>query len=291
MVYEIENEYMKVGAETLGAQPTTITRKDGNIEHLWQGDAKYWKSRSPHLFPVVGRLYEGKYEYDGKLYALNIHGFARNTEFTLVEKTADSMVFAISATAATTEIYPFDFIFKVKYALIGNTLTMTYIVENTGKSVMYFGLGGHTGFNVPFDGGEFTDYYLETENACSPEHLLLSPSYLMSENRENFSLENGKILHLKHELFVDDAIVLEGFDRTVSIKSKKTKKSIKVSFPKMHYVGLWHAPKTDAPYLCIEPWENLPSFDGKIEKLNEKPHIGKLESGEIYESPIIISLE
>ena len=33
MVYEIENEYMKVGAETLGAQPTTITRKDGNIEH------------------------------------------------------------------------------------------------------------------------------------------------------------------------------------------------------------------------------------------------------------------
>ena len=290
MIYEIENEFIKVGVETLGAQPVSIFRKNGNIEHLWQGDEKFWKGRCPHLFPIVGRLYEGKYSYNGKEYSMNPHGFARKSEFTLVEKNSDSMTFALSASDKTKEEYPFDFIFMVKYAIAKNTLTMTYIVENVGNDVMYFGLGGHPGFNVPFDGGDFTDYYVEAAQPCKPVQLLLSPSYLMSEDRRNLPLENDRILRLKHELFDNDAIVSEGFAKTVAIKSDKTDKSIVVSFPEANYLGLWHATATQAPFLCIEPWENLPSFDGKIEKLNEKPHIGKLNAGETYESPITITL-
>ena len=76
----------------------------------------------------------------------------------------------------------------------------------------------------------------------------------------------------------------------VRLESDKTKKSVTVKFPNMPFVGFWHAVKTDAPYVCIEPWENLPSVDGKVEKLTDKRNIGSLGAGETYNSTINITL-
>ena len=123
MVYAIENEYMKVAVDTVGAELKSIYRKNGNIEHLWQGDEKYWKGRSPILFPIVGRLYDGKYSLGGKEYGMNPHGLLRKVEFVLVEKTCKSMTFAYSANDDTFAHYPFAFIFKAVYSLCGNRLT------------------------------------------------------------------------------------------------------------------------------------------------------------------------
>ena len=39
----------------------------------------------------------------------------------------------------------------------------------------------------------------------------------------------------------------------------------------MPYVGFWHQPKTDAPYLCIEPWATLPGRDNTVEELSTLP--------------------
>lgn len=39
----------------------------------------------------------------------------------------------------------------------------------------------------------------------------------------------------------------------LKLTSDKGKKSIHVNYPDMPYLGLWHWPKTDAPYICIEP--------------------------------------
>lgn len=290
MIYEIENEYMKVAVDTLGAQLQSVFRKDGNIEHLWQGDPKYWKSRSPNLFPIVGRLFDGQYSHCGRNYSLKPHGFARNLEFTLVEKSSDKMVFALSTNQTTAEIYPFDFIFKVGYSLDGRNLVVLYTVENVGKEVMYFGLGAHPGFNVPFDGGEFEDYYIETARECEPKQALLSPSYLMSGETRDYPLEGKRILPLTHELFDNDAVILTGCGDCLSIKSRKTDKFVTVSFPKMNYVGLWQAVKSDAPFVCIEPWKTLPSLDGKVEALSDKENIGELLPGETYQNPVTITL-
>ena len=275
MVYELENEFIKVAAETKGAQIKSIYRKNGNIEHLWQGDPTFWKNRGPMLFPVVGRSVGGKYSYNGKEYEIGVHGFARDKEFVLAEKTDTKMTFAISATEET---------------LKANSVIMNTEVENIGNSVMFFGLGGHPGFNVPFDGGKFEDYYLETDNTCAPERLTLTGNYMMSGKKEPYPLESGKILRLKHDLFDNDAVILENCDRSITIRGKSTEKAVNVKFPKMPYVGIWHTVKAEAPFVCIEPWENLPAIDGKVEDITSKANIGKLEKGEKYESPIIITL-
>lgn len=290
MIYEIENEYMKVSVDVIGAELKSVLRKDGNIEHLWQGDEKYWTSRSPILFPIVGRLFEGRYSFNGKEYEMNPHGLLRKSKFALVDKTCKKMTFAYSANDDTFARYPFKFIFTVEYLLCKNTLSVVYSVKNVGKDTMYFGLGGHPGFNVPFDGGKFEDYYVETATKVMPKRLTLSENYLMSGNSVDYPLENGKVMRLRHDMFDNDAVILEGAGNEVTLKSDKTEKSITVKFPNMPFVGFWHAVKTDAPYVCIEPWENLPSVDGKVEKLTDKRNIGSLGAGETYNSTINITL-
>ena len=56
MIYVIENDKLKVGVETLGAQLASIYSKETNSEYLWQGDENVWKGRAYNLFPYVGRL-------------------------------------------------------------------------------------------------------------------------------------------------------------------------------------------------------------------------------------------
>ena len=97
MIFTIENEYLSVAVEETGAQLKSIYHKESKTEFLWQGDPKYWKGRAYNLFPIVGRLYDGKYIYDGKTYELERHGFARNKKFYRCEKSSDKMTFNISS--------------------------------------------------------------------------------------------------------------------------------------------------------------------------------------------------
>jgi galactose mutarotase-like enzyme len=50
----------------------------------------------------------------------------------------------------------------------------------------------------------------------------------------------------------------------------------------MGYLGLWHWPRTDAPYICIEPWCSLPSFAGQIAVFEEQKDLISLPAGQIY---------
>jgi galactose mutarotase-like enzyme len=200
------------------------------------------------------------------------------------------MTFCISATDKTKEIYPFEFIFSVKYTLCGKGLKVTYNVKNVGNNKMYFGLGGHPGFNVPFNGGKFEDYYLEFEKDCSPTQIILDDDGLVSEERVSYVLKDGKKINLYHSMFDRDAVVLTDVCRSVYLKDPNGERSIKVEFPDMSYLGFWHMPKTDAPYVRIEPWMTLPSNAGEPEVLETKENVGVVESGKEFITDMIISI-
>ena len=48
-------------------------------------------------------------------------------------------------------------------------------------------------------------------------------------------------------------------------------------------VPIWHKPKSEAPYVCIEPWSALPSRDGIVEELSCQSDLTGLDAGENYE--------
>ena len=72
---------------------------------------------------------------------------------------------------------------------------------------------------------------------------------------------------------------MKGTGREVLLRSEKGKRQLRLLFPDMPYLGLWHRPFTKAPYLCIEPWASLPAREGRIEVLEEQPDLQCLPPG------------
>lgn len=284
MLLTIQNEHIVVAADTLGAQLMSICAADGT-EYLWQGDKTYWADRSPLLFPFVGRLTDGSYKYGGKVYPLQIHGFARKLEFTPIHQEKTSMTMELRATEETLAVYPFAFSLQITYTLEEATLKICYSVENLSDSVMPFGIGGHPGFRVPLVEGErFEDYCLEFSEACQPDRVGFSPAVYLNGQDERYPLEDDVRIPLRHELFDEDAIVLKNMAREVCLRSNLSGKGLRVSYPDMPYLGIWHRPQTDAPYVCIEPWSTLPSRQDVVEDFGCKSDMVRLAPGKTYEN-------
>lgn len=96
------------------------------------------------------------------------------------------------------------------------------------------------------------------------------------------SLTNGTQLFLKHELFDNDAIILGNTCRRVSIKNTADARKITLDYPGFKYLGVWHTPETDAPFVCLEPWSALPATEGVTDALEGKEDMYHLAPGKTF---------
>ena len=121
MIYTIQNEFLTVRVEDLGAQLSSIQAPDGT-EYLWQGDPDIWARRAPILFPFIARLRENTYYLDGQPYTISTHGFARDMVFSLADQGEDHISLQLTDTPETRKVYPFSFSLTVTYTLEKNRL-------------------------------------------------------------------------------------------------------------------------------------------------------------------------
>lgn len=293
MIYTIFNDDIEVSVSDVGAELMSIkSRKDGT-EYLWQGDPAFWAGRAYNLFPICGRLTEGKYTFCGQTYEMNLHGFVRKSTLDATVLARDKIDFGLRADERTLAMYPFDFEYHICYSLIGSTVKMEISVINHTESTMPFALGGHPGFNVPLAGdGKFEDWYVEFTPECAPEQIVMSDTCYTTEATEPFPLEEGRRLRLAHSLFDRDAIVLSGTSHRIALKSDSDPHKVILEVPDaMKYLGIWHAPKKEAPYVCLEPWTSVPAYDGKVDDLAEKRDMFELSPLASYELIWTISVE
>lgn len=292
MIYTIENDFLSVAVSSLGAELVSIKGKNNACEYLWQGDEKYWAGQAPVMFPICGRLYEGKYTYLGKEYTMPNHGIARASEFSLKSAIQDEITLSLVANEETKRSYPFDFTLNVTFKLVKCSLEITYNVVNNDTCELIFAVGGHPAFNVPINNqGSFEDYYVEFDNSCNALRVDFSPTCFCTKNDKIFTQGGTKRIDLSHNLFDDDAIFLYNIDKSITLKSDKYNGSVKLKYDRMKYVGLWHMPKTDAPYICIEPWSSIPANDGVVDDLLTKEEMIHLPSGYSYKNTYSITIE
>ena len=282
MLTTIRSKDLNVTVSAHGAQLQSIQSSDGT-EYLWQGDPAYWTSHAPNIFPYVARLTDGKCLYQGKEYGFGNHGLVRYADLAVIESGPDSVTYQLVSDEKTLQQYPFPFIYTMRYQVVGKRLVMQTTVENTGSERMFFAVGGRPGFNVPLeDGLAFSDYELVFDEPADPYRILLADSGAVTPEQEIYALQNGRRIPLAHSLFDHDANVLHHMAKTVTLKAEKGSKSVTVSYPDFRYVGFWHKPKTDAPYVCIEPWTSLPSREGIIENLALQSDLLFLDPGKQY---------
>src|ERR1700712_2814884 len=285
----LENDFLKVVISTKGAQLTSIYNKETQIEHLWQADPNIWPWHAPNLFPVVGGLINNELLVGGKAYKMERHGFNRQSELLLIESNEVSARFSLPYSDHTLEVYPYKFDFQVCYDLIDNALRVTYKLINHERATIYFSVGGHPAFNVPFNIGEsYEDYYLEFESDERLEkHLLSAEGYFTGETQP-VKLE-GRTLPLTRDMFKQDAWVLKNLrSREVTIKSIKHDQTLSVEFPHFNYLGLWCKPGAD--FFCIEPWLGCADTEGKHVDISQKEAIQHLKYGHVFEAAFYISI-
>ena len=184
MDYTIKNNIIEVVISDHGAEVQSVKGAHTGEEYMWQADPEIWGRHAPVLFPIVGRLKNDEYKYQGKTYHMGQHGFARDCDFEVENHTQESITFLLKDNEKTREMYPFKFEFRVNYNLMNNLLEENFSVVNKSDETMIFGVGGHPGFNLPVNNGEEKeDYYFDMHPSIARVKIPLKGAYLDWNNR------------------------------------------------------------------------------------------------------------
>ncbi len=285
----LENDFLKATISNKGAEIHSLINKADGTEYMWQANPDVWGFHAPNLFPIVGGLKDNTLNVDGKQYTLGRHGFARHVDYRRIESTPLQATFEYRYDEETLKVYPFKFEFQVIYHLEQKRLRISYKVINMDDGLIYFSVGAHPAFNVPFTAGEkFEDYYLEFG---ATEELITHQSGtngLLSGNTNVVETQQNR-LSLSRDLFINDALVFKNIkSRSIILKSAKSDKQVKVSYPNFDTLGIWT--KGDAPFLCIEPWLGISDTVGEAKDISEKEGIQKLEKGHVFETDYCIEI-
>lgn len=271
MIYYAENDNFILGVKEMGAELTSLKSKKTGFEYIWNGNVDIWYGQSPILFPIIGRLLDDKYRYDGKEYSMAKHGIVRKKPFRLESKTEDTLVFCQSSDEDSLKSYPFEFDLFVEFKLTNVGLSVTHKVVNKDSKVMYYSFGAHPAFNC-----EIGDYLVFSENEELLTERIDHESILIEEK---FPVDmDGKNLVITKDLFNDDALILSGYkSKAVTLKSDNHNRTIKFNFDSP-LLGIWAKP--GAPYVCIEPWWGVNDNYDKKSDISQKRAIMSLPSKE-----------
>lgn len=275
----LENQFLKITVSDHGAELCSVYDKEEKKERIWNADPAVWNRHAPLLFPFVGRVIGNVYRYQGKEYEMPFqHGFARDMEFTLVEKSETHITHCLEANEETRKMYPFAFRLFVTHRLDqtgGRKLLVKWTICNDGKEEMYYSIGAHPAFMLP-EGGGFLLF---------PEKEQLT--YIQSDKKSGFArpdlpqklfLQNG-FLPLEKALFDKGAYVFEhGQIKSLSITKPDRMPYVTMECPQFPMMGIW-SPAGSEAFVCLEPWFGRVDDEGFTGELKEKPGEQELEAG------------
>ncbi|MBL4747131.1 MAG: aldose 1-epimerase family protein [Flavobacteriaceae bacterium] len=290
MKHTLENKYLQVSIQHKGAEISSIVSKKTGQEYIWQADRTIWGSSAPVLFPIIGALKENQYTYKGETYTLPKHGFIRNNmSLEVIEKTDTLVCLSYQSSEETLRSYPFEFEFRITYQLEDNSLKVYHTVRNKGNDTMLFSLGGHPAFNCPLNYGEhYSDYFIEFDQKETDVTHELGLTGLTNGGTHPL-IFNSKQLNLTPHIFDNDALIFKHLkSRAVTLKNVKSKQEIRVEFDDFNYLGIWA--KSNAPFVCIEPWLGITDAENGTGKFEDKEGLLSLEATKTFKAMYSIEI-
>jgi galactose mutarotase-like enzyme len=281
-IISLSNPEISIQIKTLGAELCSL-KSNSNKEYIWEGNPDFWGKHSPVLFPIVGTLKNNTFHHEGRNYQLSRHGFARDMDFDLVEKTESTATFLVQSNADTLEKYPFEFELQIKYSLVKTTLEIQYSVINKSNSRIPFSIGAHPAFALP---GNFENYALAFEEVEPLEYNLLENDLVSSQTE--IIKSNNNTIPLSYELFQRDALIFKHLQSNSLTIIKEEKPILKVHFEDFPSLGIWT--KVGAPFICIEPWFGYSDTTESNGNLFEKEGVIVLEADATFEAKFSIEI-
>ena len=264
---------LEIKSKKSGAELISI--KLDEKEMLHQGE--FWNRHAPILFPIVGRLKNDKTIIDGKTYHMGQHGFARDMEFTELEKTKNKHEYVLESNSETLEKFPYKFSLYVTHLVEDNTLITKYKVVNKDKKEMIFGLGGHPAFICDYSSGKYKIEFEKQEDNI--KFMSLKDGLVLEEEAPNILSNN--CINLNKDSFINDAIIMTNIKSNKVYLKENEKTILEFDFTGFPYLGIWA--KIGAPFVCIEPWMNTADKVNTDGKLESKENILRLKPNEEFE--------
>ncbi|NJC27488.1 aldose 1-epimerase family protein [Neolewinella antarctica] len=284
MRHALENHRLSISVEEKGAELASLINLKNGAEYMWQADPEVWGSSAPVLFPIIGMLKDGETSINGEKYRIPKHGMVRNNEeLELFYHGEDRLTFRMCSTEETLKTYPYEFDFRITYRLRNEHVICYHEVTNTGSEPMFFCLGGHPAFRVPFREGErYEDYFLRFEEAETSKRWEVTKEGTIGPDTHAVPWEDGNILPLTHDLFSDDALVFKDLNSpSVILESRHSGPVLKVDYAGWTHLGIWAKP--DGDFVCIEPWMGLADAYDSDKQFVRKEGIVELAAGETFE--------
>lgn len=296
----LTNGIITIQVSEHGAELTSIVLNETQREYLWQADPAYWKRHSPVLFPIVGSVWEGEYRSKGRTYQMGQHGFARDTDFILIEEGQDEtgnpqVLYALRSNEETLKKYPYRFRLEIGYRLVGRAVEVIWRVMNPDREEkLKFQIGAHPAFYWPNYVPEQKErgyFRLAQEAKTLRKSVITEKGCVDPAQSKEIELDAEGYLPLTIETFAHDALVLEDSQvQTVTLcdEARKPYLTLKSEAPLM---GLWSPPGKNAPFVCIEPWYgrcDRVHYDGEYE---DKDWIQSLVPLGVFEARYQIVIE
>ena len=270
MTTTISNSNLTTQINHFGAELFSLKNRQ-NKEYIWEGNPAFWGKHSPILFPIVGTLKNNSFQYTESEYHLSRHGFARDMVFELIEKLENSATFSLTSSEESRKVYPFNFELQICYSLEENKLNIDYKVINKNDAIMPFSIGAHPAFALP---KPFEDYTLAFEHA----EILTSyelENDLLSDNFSTIEMIDNQV-PLNYSLFEKDALIFKKLDSKSITILENQNPLLRVRFDNFPNLGIWT--KSNAPFLCIEPWLGYSDTVHSTGNILEKEGIQLLEA-------------
>ncbi|ELP93734.1 protein lacX, plasmid, putative [Entamoeba invadens IP1] len=290
---KLSNSELTVLVSSKGAELTSVIQNSTQREYLWQADPKYWKRHSPVLFPIVGSLWGGKYTYEGKVYEMSQHGFARDSSFECRDVKENEAKYRLIASEETKKKYPFDFDLEITYKLCGSSITVKWTVTNpSSDKPLYFQIGAHPAFN-----------YKDHNEECEIQSTLLfepkrddytlttlSQKGCVKEEKQKTTIEGG-VVKIRKDTFNCDTLIFEDSQiKTVALVDKEQKPYVKVT-SEAPVFGFWSpAVGKYAPFVCLEPWFGRCDTEYFDKNFDQKPWMQCLEPNKKFEGGYCIEI-
>ena len=293
MRHTIENEDIRLTVDTHGAEAVSVINKHTGAEMLWQADPAVWARHAPILFPYTGKLTGGKMLAKGVEYTGGQHGFARDVEHVLVNRTEDSLVFELTADAQTLQKWPYAFVLRSTFTLHGKTVCHTLTVENPVEEQLRFGIGYHPAFAIPFDDKHTTeDYEFRFDELESPLCVSCLPNGLLNGRDFYYLGRNIKTVPLTDHLFDNDSYCMVNLrSANLAIVEKDTGRKVSCNIEGYPYVLIWSSPAKPVRFVCIEPWQSLPGEENGPIEWEQRPCAASLAKGETWSTTLCTTFD
>jgi galactose mutarotase-like enzyme len=246
-----------LGEELLFLNKETVVDPEKNI-----------RGGIPILFPISGQLENEEYEWDGTVYHMKNHGFARNLPWEVIETSADasqaSITLCLKSNADTQKSFPFAFELIFTYVLNADGLTIKQHYQNNSDAAMPIYAGFHP--------------YFKTASKCL-QYQTDATSYVDYNDMVRKEINGNLDLTNKKESFV----LMDAKERKISFELPDHKKTITLTYgDEFQYVVLWQ--ENNQEFVCVEPWMAMTN------ELNRKEELVMIQPGETLATTMGVSV-